>query len=159
MMIAQAIKLSIGPFTREELTILGKANLSFFALALLFPFGKFKGGKYKLSPFKSGRFSFKNGKFINNKTGKVVTKPNTKFKGAKIKNNPNGKTKVDGAKVPKISTLTEAEKLKLANQYKKKSPMNIPENAKINAQSKNRYEQISFKWKENGETIEVRCMT
>lgn len=120
-MIAQAIKLSIGPFTREELTILGKANLSFFALALLFPSGKFKVGKYKLSPFKSGCSSFKNEKFINNKTGKVVTKPITEFKGAKIKNNPNGKTKADGAKVPKISTLTEADKVKLANQYKKKS--------------------------------------
>ncbi|OTN89243.1 hypothetical protein A5819_001735 [Enterococcus sp. 7E2_DIV0204] len=37
--------------------------------------------------------------------------------------------------------------------------MNIPENANIKAQSKNGYEQISYKWKENGETIEARWHT
>ncbi|MHC5218404.1 hypothetical protein ACYSNR_17340 [Enterococcus sp. LJL128] len=67
--------------------------------------------------------------------------------------------KANRGNVPKLSTLTEAEQLKLANQYKKKSPINIPENANIKAQSKNGYEQISYKWKENGETIEVRWHT
>ncbi|MBC1632696.1 hypothetical protein HB948_04575 [Listeria welshimeri] len=67
--------------------------------------------------------------------------------------------KTGGGIVPKLSTLTEAEQLKLANQYKKKSPIKIPENANIKAQSKNGYEQISYKWKENGETFEVRWHT
>lgn len=71
----------------------------------------------------------------------------------------NTNKKASGANVPKLSTLTEVEQLKLANQYKKKSPINIPESANIKAQSKNGYEQISYKWKENGDTIEVRWHT
>ncbi|OJG88952.1 hypothetical protein RV15_GL001688 [Enterococcus silesiacus] len=72
---------------------------------------------------------------------------------------PSSSKKASGSEVPKLSTLTEAERLRLANQYKKKSPINIPEDANIKAQSKNGYEQISYKWKENGETIEVRWHT
>lgn len=79
------------------------------------------------------------------------------YAGAKTK--VSSPKKASGANVPKLSTLTEAEQLKLANQYKKKSPVNIPENANIKAQSKNGYEQISYKWKENGETIEARWHT
>ncbi|WP_088810940.1 MULTISPECIES: hypothetical protein [unclassified Listeria] len=55
--------------------------------------------------------------------------------------------------------MSEDEKLKIANQYKKKSPIDIPNTADIKAQSKNGHEQISYKWKENDETIEVRWHT
>ncbi|WP_321388356.1 hypothetical protein [uncultured Enterococcus sp.] len=61
--------------------------------------------------------------------------------------------------IPNLSSLTDAEKLKIADKYKQKSPINIPDSAKINAQSKNGYEQISYKWQQNGETIEVRWHT
>ena len=104
----------------------------------------------------------KGGKVVNFKG--TLTSPNIikKYQGKLITKNSakvNSVKKASGAKVPKISTLTETEQLKLANQYKKKSPINIPENANIKAQSKNGYEQISYKWKENEETIEVRWHT
>lgn len=71
----------------------------------------------------------------------------------------NGGTIKAPIQIPNLSSLTEAEKLKFAEKYRQKSPINIPDNAKINAQSKNGYEQISYKWQENGETIEVRWHT
>ncbi|EIT7352236.1 LXG domain-containing protein [Listeria monocytogenes] len=65
------------------------------------------------------------------------------------------------SKTPKLSTLSEKEQLKLANKYKKKSPIAIPDNAKIKAQTKKAgYEQISYKWKDaDGVTFEVRWHT
>ncbi|WP_271001600.1 T7SS effector LXG polymorphic toxin [Listeria seeligeri] len=64
------------------------------------------------------------------------------------------------SKVPKLSSLSEKQQLKLANKYKKKSPIPIPDDAKIKAQTKKAgYEQISYKWKENGITYEVRWHT
>ncbi|CAM2361545.1 T7SS effector LXG polymorphic toxin [Listeria seeligeri] len=64
------------------------------------------------------------------------------------------------SKVPKLSSLSEKQQLKLANKYKKKSPIPIPDDAKIKAQTKKAgYEQISYKWKENGITFEVRWHT
>ncbi|EPC4766013.1 LXG domain-containing protein [Listeria monocytogenes] len=65
------------------------------------------------------------------------------------------------SKTPKLSTLSEKEQLKLANKYKKKAPIAIPDNAKIKAQTKKAgYEQISYKWKDaDGVTFEVRWHT
>ncbi|EKN7351875.1 transposase [Listeria monocytogenes] len=65
------------------------------------------------------------------------------------------------SKTPKLSTLSEKEQLKLANEYKKKAPIAIPDNAKIKAQTKKAgYEQISYKWKDaDGVTFEVRWHT
>ncbi|EMX4397240.1 LXG domain-containing protein [Listeria innocua] len=65
------------------------------------------------------------------------------------------------SKTPKLSTLSEMEQLNLANKYKKKAPIVIPDNAKIKAQTKKAgYEQISYKWKDaDGVTFEVRWHT
>ncbi|ELY0461696.1 LXG domain-containing protein [Listeria innocua] len=65
------------------------------------------------------------------------------------------------SKTPKLSTLSEMEQLNLANKYKKKAPIAIPDNAKIKAQTKKAgYEQISYKWKDaDGVTFEVRWHT
>ncbi|EAH3957066.1 LXG domain-containing protein [Listeria monocytogenes] len=64
-------------------------------------------------------------------------------------------------KTPKLSALSETEQLNLANKYKKKAPIAIPDNAKIKAQTKKAgYEQISYKWKDaDGVTFEVRWHT
>lgn len=94
-----------------------------------------------------------------------------RYKGRKIKipksaleNLERGKVfkdkKASGAKVPNLSSLSEKQQLKLANKYKKKAPISIPDDAKIKAQTKKAgYEQISYKWKENGITYEVRWHT
>ncbi|HEL8516719.1 TPA: LXG domain-containing protein [Listeria monocytogenes] len=65
------------------------------------------------------------------------------------------------SKTPKLSTLSEMEQLNLANKYKKKAQIAIPDNAKIKAQTKKAgYEQISYKWKDaDGVTFEVRWHT
>ncbi|EAD7977650.1 transposase [Listeria monocytogenes] len=86
-----------------------------------------------------------------------------KYKGKKLKipkkllNNIKNRR----SKTPKLSTLSEKEQLKLANKYKKKAPIAIPDNAKIKAQTKKAgYEQISYKWKDaDGVTFEVRWHT
>ncbi|MGX7203283.1 hypothetical protein BCR22_12360 [Enterococcus plantarum] len=38
--------------------------------------------------------------------------------------------KASGANIPKLSSLSEAEKLKIANQYKQTAPVGIPDSAK-----------------------------
>ncbi|MBO0446100.1 hypothetical protein JZO78_07060 [Enterococcus ureilyticus] len=117
-------------------------------------------GKSSQSPTKSPIIN--RGPRVNDigKSNKTITVPGKKIQSVKGKpSKVKAPGKASGANVPKLSTLTEAEQLKLANQYKKKSPINIPESANIKAQSKNGYEQISYKWKENGDTIEVRWHT
>ncbi|WP_086444062.1 T7SS effector LXG polymorphic toxin [Candidatus Enterococcus lemimoniae] len=72
---------------------------------------------------------------------------------------PKGK-KASGANVPKLSTLTETEQLKLANQYKQTAPIGIPDSAKINAKTMNAgYEQITYKWNDGQFKYEVRWHT
>ncbi|HAA6658401.1 TPA_asm: transposase [Listeria monocytogenes] len=64
------------------------------------------------------------------------------------------------SKAPKLSTLSEKEQLKLANKYKKKAPIAIPDNAKIKAQIKKAgYEQITYKWNDGQFKYEVRWHT
>ncbi|HEM1929265.1 TPA: transposase, partial [Listeria monocytogenes] len=64
------------------------------------------------------------------------------------------------SKAPKLSTLSEKEQLKLANKYKKKAPIAIPDNAKIKAQTKKAgYEQITYKWNDGQFKYEVRWHT
>ncbi|WP_028977517.1 ribonuclease YeeF family protein [Sporolactobacillus terrae] len=78
--------------------------------------------------------------------------------------------KVDGLKssektsqssiVPKLSNLSLDEQIKLADQYKQKAPIEIPDDAKIKAQSKSTgYEQISYKWSEDHYKYEARWHT
>lgn len=68
--------------------------------------------------------------------------------------------KVSGADVPKLSSLSEAEKLKIANQYKQTAPVGIPDSAKINAKTMNAgYEQITYKWNDGQFKYEVRWHT
>jgi hypothetical protein len=128
------------------------------------------GSYYSVKGLTGTKTTAKQPKSMNKATGPKAKLPSDTTQGRQLKvkkaDIPKGKSrsivapkKAGGANVPKLSTLTEAEQLKLANQYKKKSPINIPENANIKAQSKNGYEQISYKWKENGETIEVRWHT
>ncbi|MBA4538083.1 hypothetical protein H1Z61_13305 [Bacillus aquiflavi] len=62
-------------------------------------------------------------------------------------------------KIPKLSELTFEKQMKFANKYSKNSPIKIPENAIIKAQSKTGYEQISYKWIEGGKKYEVRWHT
>ncbi|WP_243521865.1 WXG100 family type VII secretion target [Bacillus pseudomycoides] len=59
----------------------------------------------------------------------------------------------------KFSEMTVEEQLKLAKEYAKKSPIEIPETAKTKAQSKNGYEQISYKWNDGTYKYEVRWHT
>ncbi|WP_271002207.1 pre-toxin TG domain-containing protein, partial [Listeria seeligeri] len=123
---------------------------------------KLSGGERGLSLIyiiplaKVGKYGVKGFKFVAEGM-EDINKLNKKAD--KVKDVEKSTKKASGSEVPKLSTLTEAERLRLANQYKKKSPINIPEDANIKAQSKNGYEQISYKWKENGETIEVRWHT
>lgn len=75
----------------------------------------------------------------------------------KIPNNIKNGNKVD---VPKLSNLTEAEKIKIANQYKQTAPLGIPDSAKINAKTMNAgYEQITYKWNDGQFKYEVRWHT
>ncbi|MGM0293440.1 transposase [Enterococcus mundtii] len=78
-----------------------------------------------------------------------------------VKQVENGKIEeVGGGNIPKLSTLTEAEKLKIANQYKKTAPIDIPDNVKINAKTMNAgYEQITYKWNDGEFKYEVRWHT
>ncbi|WP_260632318.1 hypothetical protein [Bacillus bingmayongensis] len=59
----------------------------------------------------------------------------------------------------KFSEMTVEEQLKLAKEYAKKSPIEIPGTAKTKAQSKNGYEQISYKWNDGTYKYEVRWHT
>jgi predicted ribonuclease toxin of YeeF-YezG toxin-antitoxin module len=62
--------------------------------------------------------------------------------------------------VPRLSNLSLDEQLKLADQYKQKAPIVIPDHAKIKAQSKSAgYEQISYKWSEDNYKYEARWHT
>lgn len=51
------------------------------------------------------------------------------------------------------------EQVKIAQQYSKRAPIEIPESAKIKAQSKTGYEQISYKWNDGTYKYEVRWHT
>ncbi|MGX7245931.1 hypothetical protein ACWOC1_13895 [Enterococcus quebecensis] len=149
--IAEELRTGINQKTGKPLTDLEKAQRwSAVASAIaVVAVGAHYGAKGLTG---KGAKPSKNPVLKGSKDGKNYTLDRDKSKGS------SGYKKASGA-VPKLSTLNEAEQLKLANQYKKKSPINIPENASIKAQSKNGYEQISYKWKENGETIEVRWHT
>lgn len=69
----------------------------------------------------------------------------------------NYKTQV---KAPKLSELSLFEQTKIANQYKQKSPLEIPDSAKIKAQTKSAgYEQITYKWNNGEYKYEVRWHT
>ncbi|MGC9340804.1 T7SS effector LXG polymorphic toxin [Listeria ivanovii] len=94
-----------------------------------------------------------------------------RYKGRKIKipksaleNLEKGKVfkdkKASGLNVPKLSSLSKKQQLKLANTYKKKAPVSIPDDAKIKAQTKKAgYEQIIYKWNDGQFKYEVRWHT
>ncbi|AUO15615.1 hypothetical protein [Clostridium taeniosporum] len=67
-----------------------------------------------------------------------------------------------GARDPKtlkFSEMPEEEITKVVNKYREKSPIEIPETAKIKAQSKDGYEQISYKWNDGTYKYESRWHT
>ncbi|WP_179946615.1 transposase, partial [Listeria sp. ILCC797] len=68
--------------------------------------------------------------------------------------------KASGANIPKLSSLSEAEKFRMANQYKQTAPVGIPDSAKINAKTMNAgYEQLTYKWNDGQFKYEVRWHT
>jgi hypothetical protein len=62
----------------------------------------------------------------------------------------------DGTPV-KFSKMTSDETMKIAQEYRKKAPIEIPESAAIKPRTMNNgYDQISYKWRESGYKYEVR---
>lgn len=70
--------------------------------------------------------------------------------------NKPGKNNHDGKE---FSKMPPEEQVKIAQQYSKRAPIEIPESAKIKAQSKTGYEQISYKWNDGTYKYEVRWHT
>ncbi|HDK7166199.1 TPA: hypothetical protein PTV44_000001, partial [Clostridium botulinum] len=59
----------------------------------------------------------------------------------------------------KFSEMAEEEITKIVNQYRAKAPIKIPESAKVKAQSKVGFQQISYKWKDATYKYEGRWHT
>ncbi len=59
----------------------------------------------------------------------------------------------------KFSEMTPDEAMKVAQEYKREAPIEIPENATIKASSKKGYEQITYKWRDATYKYEVRWHT
>jgi hypothetical protein len=55
--------------------------------------------------------------------------------------------------------MTDSEAMKIAQEYRSKAPVEIPENAVIKPVSKGGYEQISYKWRDERYKYEVRWHT
>ncbi len=85
LIIAEAIRDGIDPFTGRELDWMTKASLALFAISLVAP-GKFSKGKYKAKM--PSRVKVENGKVVNSTTGKIVKNNNKLPKGSEIKNKP-----------------------------------------------------------------------
>ncbi|MBC1721222.1 pre-toxin TG domain-containing protein [Listeria seeligeri] len=106
---------------------------------------------------KIGKYGAKGFKFV---TEGVEDLNKLNKKADKVKDVEKSTKKASGADVPKLSTLSEAEKLKIANQYKQTAPIGIPDSAKINAKTMNAgYEQITYKWNDGQFKYEVRWHT
>ncbi|AIS61076.1 Bacillus transposase protein [Listeria ivanovii subsp. londoniensis] len=130
--VVAALKKGRDPITGQKIS--KEQSFGIIAgLVYMYAGGRYKGRKIKIP--KSALESLENGKVFKEK-------------------------KTSGTEVPNLSSLSEKQQLKLANKYKKKAPISIPDDAKIKAQTKKAgYEQISYKWKENGITYEVRWHT
>lgn len=62
--------------------------------------------------------------------------------------------------IPKLSTLTDAEKRVIADKYKQKSPISIPDSARITAETKSAgYEQIQYTWSDGEYNYTARWHT
>ncbi|MGQ5110963.1 T7SS effector LXG polymorphic toxin [Bacillus halotolerans] len=59
----------------------------------------------------------------------------------------------------KFSEMTADKQIKIAKEYSKRAPIRIPDAAKIKAQSKTDYEQITYKWNDGTYKYEVRWHT
>lgn len=94
-------------------------------------------------------------------SGDGVSGPNSNK--VKNKNNSQEATKVkkaNEAKVPKLSSLSEVDRMEFAKQYRLKAPIDIPETAIVNAKTMNAgYEQITYKWNDGQYKYEVRWHT
>ena len=69
-------------------------------------------------------------------------------------------TEVDDiAKAPQFSQLSDAEIERIAKEYRARAPVEIPESATYNAQSKTGYEQIRYQWDDSTYRYEARWHT
>lgn len=102
--------------------------------------------------------------FLKQLSKKMGLKPKSPGKGNQ-RNHPDEpnqkKPKNDppGNRDKNFSDMTPDEQMKIARQYSKKAPIDIPDHAKIKAQSKTGYEQISYKWRDDTFKYEVRWHT
>ena len=87
LIIAEAIRDGIDPFTGRELNWMTKASLALFAIALVAPSGKVSNSSFKGKM--PSRVKLQNGKTVNSITGKVIKNNNKSTQGSRIKNNPN----------------------------------------------------------------------
>ncbi|WP_288395108.1 HNH endonuclease [uncultured Vagococcus sp.] len=99
LIIAEAIRDGIDPFTGRELDWMTKASLALFAISLVAP-GKFSKGKYKAKM--PSRVKVQNGKVVNSTTGKIVQNNHKLPQGSTIKNTlPSGRPKLANTTHPK----------------------------------------------------------
>lgn len=100
LIIAEAIRDGIDPFTGRELNWMTKASLALFAISLVAPSGKISSGSFKGKM--PSRVKVQNGKIVNSTTGKIVQNNNKLPQGSKIKNAlPTGRPKLANTTHPK----------------------------------------------------------
>ncbi|PAE08307.1 hypothetical protein CHI12_06690 [Terribacillus saccharophilus] len=131
-----------------------------FALAMFLPVGKpvkiiDKGSGFVTDGIKSLE------KIIDNHKSMSKGSKETKLKDVDRSSEEFGsshKSKTESSRV-NFSEMTLEEQLKVGKEYSERAPIKIPEETKIKAQSKNGYEQLTYKWKDESYKYEVRWHT